>query len=229
MCGRFTLTADLREFAESFAVKPDPKKHNPRYNICPSQNVPVILNDGSQSITEARWGLVPSWAKDPTIGNRLANARAEGIEDKPSFRVPFRKHRCVILADGFYEWANRPGEKLKIPYYFRLSNRAVFGFAGLWDTWRDPTGKTELLTCCLITTPPNSLVEKVHDRMPVILEQRFYNIWLSMDEQPVERLKLCLRAYPPTEMTSHMVSTFVNKPANDDPQCIQPAGTGGCH
>ena len=194
----------------------------PRFNICPSQNVPVILNDGTNKIVEARWGLVPSWAKDPSIGNKLANARAEGIETKPSFRASFKRRRCLVLSDGFYEWANRPGEKLKVPYYFRLKDRNVYGFAGLWDLWRDPTGKTELLTFCLITTTPNEVVEKVHDRMPVILHPKFYSIWLSQEEQPVEQLKLCLQPYDAGAMESYMVSRIVNSPKNDKADCIEP-------
>ncbi len=227
MCGRYTLTSDLAEFAETLGVKYDARKHNPRFNICPSSNVPVILNDGSNAITTARWGLIPSWAKDQSIGNRLANARSEGIETKPSFRGSFKRKRCLVLADGFYEWANRPGEKLRIPYYFRLTGKSVFGFAGLWDTWSDPTG-SEIITVCLITTSANQIVEPVHDRMPVILEERFYPIWLSTDEQPVERLKLCLRPYATAAMVSYPVSTIVNNPKNDKPECIRSMKGEGC-
>jgi putative SOS response-associated peptidase YedK len=228
MCGRYTLTQDLAGFADSLSVKYDPKKHNPRFNICPSQEVAVILNNGSDRISLARWGLVPSWAKDPTIGNKLANARAEGIEAKPSFRSSFKRKRCLVLADGFYEWANRPGQKLKIPYYFRLTSREIFGFAGLWESWKDPTGKTELLTVCLITTTPNLVVEPIHDRMPVILEPRFYKIWLSQEEQPTERLTRCLEPYPAAMMEKYAVSTIVNSPKNDKPECVKRSGESGC-
>ena len=234
MCGRFTLTKEMREFAEQFGINYPRGFHGtgtvekPRFNICPSQNVCVILNDGSNRITEARWGLIPSWAKEPSIGNKLANARCEGIETKPSFRSQFKRRRCAVLADGFYEWANRPGEKLKIPYYFRMIGKEVFAFAGLWDIWKDPSGKVELLTCCLITTTPNRVVEPVHDRMPVILEQRFYKIWLSQDEQPIERLKMCLKPYPAPKMETFAVSTIVNSPKNDRPECCYPLGQDGC-
>jgi putative SOS response-associated peptidase YedK len=123
MCGRYTLSSDLAGFAKKLALKYDPARFSPRYNICPSQSVAVILNDGSNEITLARWGLVPSWAKDASIGQKLANARAEGIDSKPSFRGSFKKKRCLVLADGFYEWQNRPGQKLKIPHFFRLTSR----------------------------------------------------------------------------------------------------------
>jgi putative SOS response-associated peptidase YedK len=229
MCGRFTLTSDLTEFAKQLGVEFDPKKHNPRFNICPSQQVAIVLNDGSNTIMLARWGLVPAWAKDPSIGNRLVNARAEGIESKACFRNSFKRRRCLVLSDGFFEWANRPGQKLKIPYYFRLTSREVFGIAALWDIWQEPRRKTQRLTVCLITTTPNLLVEKVHDRMPVIIEPRFYNIWLSQDEQPVERLKRCLEPYPAAQMESYAVSTIVNSPGNDRAECIQRNGESGCH
>jgi putative SOS response-associated peptidase YedK len=222
MCGRFTLSSELNEFANGLGVTFDAKGHTKRFNICPSQEVAVVLNDGSDKITFARWGLIPSWSKDPSIGNRLANARSEGIESKPSFRTPFKKRRCLVLADGFYEWANRPGQKLKIPYYFRLTSHEVFGFAAIWDVWTDPSSMTEIVTCCLITTQANGVVEKVHERMPVILQERFYKIWLSNEEQPTDRLHLCLEPYPAAKMESYPVSTIVNKPQNDSPECIKP-------
>src|SRR6266850_5712166 len=129
MCGRFTLTKDVADFATQLGLEYDPAKHNPRFNICPSQPVIVILNDeGQPEITTAKWGLIPSWSKDPAIGNKLANARAEGITEKPSFRTPFKRKRCLVLSDGFYEWRQT---KPKAPFYFRMKNKAVFAFAGL--------------------------------------------------------------------------------------------------
>lgn len=224
MCGRFVLSSDLSEFARQLGVAFDPKKHNPRFNICPSQQIAVVLNDGSNQITFARWGLVPGWAKDLAIGNKLANARAEGVDTKPSFRTSFKKRRCLVLADGFFEWANKPGSKLKIPYHFRLNSRQVFGFAGLWDVWHDPERKTELRTACIITTEANTVVEPVHSRMPVIVQERYYKIWLSTEEQPVERLKMCLESVPAARMEGYPVSTLVNSPKNDSPQNIEPSG-----
>ena len=159
MCGRFTLSSDLTEFAKQLGLRFDSQKYKPRYNICPSQQVAAVLNDDSNELMLAKWGLVPAWARDPSIGNRLVNARAEGIETKASFRNSFKRRRCVVLADGFFEWGTRPGQKGKIPYYFRLTSREVFGLAALWDIWLDPSAKTELLTICLITTTPNRVVE----------------------------------------------------------------------
>jgi putative SOS response-associated peptidase YedK len=177
----------------------------------------TILNDGSNMVIQARWGLIPAWSKDPAIGNRLANARSESIESKPSFRVQFRKKRAIVLADGFYEWQNRPGSKLKVPWYFRLTSREVFGFAAIWDVWRNPEGK-ELTTVCLITTAANKTVEPVHVRMPCILESRFIDIWLSSDDHPVEKLKECLEPYSNyAEVQFSLGSPFVS-PAQSRPQ-----------
>lgn len=241
MCGRFTLTAEMQAIAEQFGEmgkklaaisdqsagrfgKPNADgrqpiaSNTPRWNICPAQPVIVILNNGKLEVSQARWGLIPAWATDPSIGNKLANARAEGIEAKPSFRTPFKRKRCLVLADGFYEWKQTTP---KTPHYFRLKNKAVFAFAGLWDVWRDPTG-AEAVTCCLITTTPNTLVKTVHDRMPVILQQQFYDLWLSEAAPPVEQLQKVLVPYPADEMEGFPVSNLVNKPQNDLPECIQP-------
>ena len=182
----------------------------------------MVLNDGSAEIRFARWGLIPSWAKDPSVGNKLANARAEGIETKPSFRSPFKRRRCGVLSDGFYEWANRPGEKLKVPYHFHLVPKSVYLFAGLWDVWRDPAGQTEIVSCCLITTEPNQIVQPVHDRMPVLLQRKDYEVWLSPADQPVEKLKACLASYPAERMTGFPVTRLVNSPKNDKPECVNP-------
>ena len=218
MCGRFTLTGELAEIAERIAAGNLKVRLKPRFNVCPSQDVAVTLNIPPHQISLARWGLIPVWAKDPKIGNSLANARAEGIESKPSFRTPFKQQRCLVFADGFYEWTQT---KPKTPHYFRMKSNAVFAFAGLWDTWRDPSG-SELTTCCLITTTPNSLLEKIHNRMPVILAPKFYDPWLAEGEQPVDELLKLLKPYPENEMVGYPVATIVNKPQNDVPECIQP-------
>jgi putative SOS response-associated peptidase YedK len=209
----------------------------PRYNICPSQPVIVILNDGKLEVTRAKWGLIPSWARaepmgsarrSPDAGREAEGRAAGGIRSeynrpitpiaKPSFRGPFKRRRCLVLADGFYEWKQT---KPKQPFYFRLKSKAVFAFAGLWDLWRDPAGE-EVLTCCLITTTPNALLEKVHHRMPVILQPQYYDLWLSEAEQQREELEKVLVPYPTEEMEGYPVSTLVNKPQNDVPDCIQP-------
>ncbi|MEI6082855.1 MAG: SOS response-associated peptidase [Verrucomicrobiota bacterium] len=222
MCGRFTLTVDVRGLTDSITgLKPESAAVSPRFNICPSQPVVVVLNDGKLEVSKAKWGLIPTWAKDSTIGNKLANARCEGIAEKPSFRGPLKRRRCLVLADGFYEW--KP-TKPKTPYYFRLKSKAVFAFAGLWDVWRDPTGQ-EIVSCCLITTTPNAVVQSVHDRMPVILQPKFYDLWLSSQERTPAELTPALVPYPAAEMVGFPVATLVNKPQNDGPDCIQPAVT----
>jgi putative SOS response-associated peptidase YedK len=222
MCGRFTLTAEMRAIAEAFVNSlgklGTTELSTPRFNICPSQPVIVVLNDGKLQISHAQWGLIPAWANDASIGNKLANARAEGIESKPSFRTPFKRKRCLVLADGFYEWKDG---KPKVPHYFRLKSKEVFAFAGLWDTWQGPDGK-ELVTCCIITTTPNALLAPVHDRMPVILQPKFYDVWLSEEARPAEELLPALVPYPAEEMEGYPVSTFVNKPDHDSAQCVQP-------
>jgi putative SOS response-associated peptidase YedK len=231
MCGRFTLTTDLQAVAETIAGRLKTSRprdrlgmtswEQPRYNICPSQPVVVVLNDGKREISQARWGLIPAWARDSALGNKLANARAEGIEAKPSFRNPFRRRRCLVWADGFYEW--KP-TKPKVPYYFRLKTREVFAFAGLWDVWREPTG-ADIVTCCLITTTPNRLLATVHNRMPVILPPQFDDLWLAEAPPPVEELLKVLRPYPAEAMEGFPVSTLVNIPQHDEPACIAPVPT----
>jgi putative SOS response-associated peptidase YedK len=224
MCGRFSLTVDAGKIADAITGLQVPSATNePRFNLCPSQPVVVVLNDGKLQVTKAKWGLIPSWAKAADVGHRLANARCEGLAAKPSFRGPFQRRRCLVLADGFYEW--KP-TKPKTPYYFRLKTRAVFAFAGLWDVWRNPDGQP-VVSCCLITTTPNAVVAPVHDRMPVILQRRFYDLWLSEGERPVADLEPALVPYPAEEMEGFPVSTLVNRPQNDQPACIQPAEQGG--
>ncbi|MCG3148123.1 MAG: putative SOS response-associated peptidase YedK [Verrucomicrobiae bacterium] len=218
MCGRFTLTADVREFADALAG--EAVARSPRYNICPSQPVSVILNDGQLAITKLKWGLIPAWAKDPAIGNKLANARSETLAEKPSFRTPLKRKRCLVLADGFYEWSQT---KPKVPHYFRLKSKTVFAFAGLWDVWRDPTG-APVATCCLITTTPNALLARIHHRMPVILQPRYYDLWLAEAEQSPADLLPALVPFPAEEMEGFPVAGIVNQPQNDRADCIQPVG-----
>ncbi len=222
MCGRFTITHDLAEFAELISgLKFDPAKHNPRFNICPSQQVFVVLNDGSLAVTEAKWGLIPSWANDPKIGNQLANARAETVAEKPSFRTSFKKRRCVFLVSGFYEWKKVAGQTKKIPHYIHMRLGKPFLFAGLWDMWKSPDDKT-LTTCTIITTTANEAVKEIHERMPVILQQKFIKVWLTPAEVPPENLLACLQPYPSNKIEAYEVSTLVNSPANDRRECIRP-------
>ena len=219
MCGRFTLTVDLDDLREAFSGYGFPGMYAPRYNIAPTQPVLAIPNDGRAAADLFVWGLVPSWAKDPSIGARLINARAETLAEKPAFRGGFKYKRCLILADGFYEWQAGPAGKL--PHFIHLQGRRPFAFAGLWDEWSAPDGGT-LRTCTIITTAPNPLMEPIHNRMPVILQPDAYAQWL--DPAPVRPADLqpLLAPFPAGAMAAHPVSTLVNRPANDRPECVQP-------
>lgn len=223
MCGRFTLAVDPADLMDAFpGFAPPAEPLTPRYNIAPSQPVAVVANTGRNAIEMFRWGLIPSWAKDPNIGNRLINARAETLAEKPSFRSAYKRRRCLILGDGFYEWRKEPGRRAKTPVYVRLKSGEPFAFAGLWEVWR-PAGAEALLTCAIITTSPNALVEKIHNRMPVILKPQDYAQWLDPGEQPAERLSKLLGPYPASQMEAYAVSTLVNDPKQDSPACRAPA------
>ncbi len=221
MCGRFTLAAELAEITELIADLRGDVHLKPRYNIAPSQPVLTVLNDGSKELTFTRWGLIPSWAKDISIGNRLINARSETVHEKPSFKDPLRRRRCLILADGFYEWQGTLGKKPKIPWYIQLKSHKPFAFAGLWSSWIDKLSGEELVTSTIITTSANALLEKIHGRMPVILNPEHYSEWLSTEEQLSERLLPFLTPYPPDELRAFMVSTTVNNPLVDNEECIR--------
>jgi putative SOS response-associated peptidase YedK len=224
MCGRFTLTVDIADLQDAFPGVALPDELPPRYNIAPTQPVAVIANNGENMLEYYRWGLIPAWAKDPKIGNRMINARAETLAEKPAFRTAFKKRRCLIPTDGFYEWRadTQPGRKTKTPMYIRLKSGKPFAFAGLWEAWR-PEGAAPILTCTIITTTPNSLVEKIHDRMPVILPPEAYAQWLAQDDQAPDRLSKLLKPYPASAMTAYPVATLVNRPGVDSPELIQPA------
>ena len=222
MCGRFTLTVDTADLQDAFPGVALPDELPPRYNIAPAQPVAVIANNGENMLEFYRWGLIPAWAKDPKIGNRLINARAETLAEKPSFRTAFKKRRCLIPSDGFYEWRVEPGRKTKTPMYIRMQSGKPFAFAGLWESWR-PEGGEPVLTCTIITTTPNSLVEKIHDRMPVILPPEAYEQWLAQHDPSPDRLSKLLKPYQASAMTAYAVSTLVNRPGLDSPELIHPA------
>ncbi len=222
MCGRFTLTVTPEELQAAFPNFHIPPGLPPGYNIAPSQPVPVIPNDGENQLTFYKWGLIPPWAKDETFGGyNLINAKAETVAEKASFRSAYRRRRCLVLADGFYEWREESSQGGKTPYYIHLKNKQPFAFAGLWEIWHSPYGD-ELHSCCIITTEPNAVVEPIHKRMPVILAPRAYDQWLSPEEQKPEQLDSLLVPYPAAEMTAHPVSSFVNSPRNNTPRCVQP-------
>lgn len=223
MCGRFTNKAKPEEIKKEFNVAriDDSVEFEPRYNIAPSQMISAVVErEGEERIVAPfKWGLVPSWAKDAEIGNRMINARAESLTEKPSFREAFRRRRCIIPTTGFFEW-QRKSSGAKQPFYFYLKNREVFGFAGLWEEWLDKDSGELLETCTIITTEANKVLEPVHDRMPVILKAENYNQWLNAKERNVEELQRFLSPYPSSEMDSHSVSRAVNSPTSDSPNLI---------
>jgi putative SOS response-associated peptidase YedK len=220
MCGRFTLKTNNKKLAEAFSgvISEEPVAVEPRYNIAPSQPIAVIANNGHQKIEYFQWGLVPSWAKDPSIGNRMINARAETLAEKSSFKTAYRRRRCLVLADGFYEW-RKNADKTKTPLYIGLASEEPFAFAGLWEWWQGGEG-SEILSCTIITTTPNSLMANIHDRMPVILPAKAYAQWLDPAEQKPEQLEPLLKPYPAELMQAYSVSTLVNNPRNDLPDCV---------
>jgi putative SOS response-associated peptidase YedK len=222
MCGRFTLTIDPADLKESFGDYSLPSRFAPRFNIAPTQPVLAIPNDAAAKGDFFVWGLIPSWAKDPAIGSRLINARAETLAEKPSFRGSYKYKRCLILADGFYEWKSQPGSKTKVPHFIHMQDRRPFAFAGLWDHWNSPDGSL-VKSCTIITTEPNELMATLHNRMPVILKPADYARWLDPAPRPPESLAPLLKAYPAGEMAAHPVSTLVNSPANDRPDLVVPA------
>lgn len=225
MCGRFTLTLDPVELRQAFDLGEFPEEWLPRYNIAPSQPVAVVRDGESRKVDFMRWGLVPSWAKDVTIGNRLINARGETIAEKPSFRNAFAKRRCLILADGFYEWQKTGQKSQSIPYYIRMEDAAPFAFAGLWEFWKSPEGDG-LTTCTIITTEPNSRIAPIHDRMPVIFNPQDAWIWLKTDAAP-DLLAGMLKPYPAEEMVAYRVSRMVNNPEKDTAALIKPTAEWG--
>jgi len=224
MCGRFTLTVNPAELQDTFTNYTFPSKFAPRFNIAPSQPVLAIPNDGKNTADFFTWGLIPMWAKDPSIGNRLINARGETVAEKPSFRGSFKHKRCLILADGFYEWKTVGNRKTKTPYFIYMKDRKPFALAGLWDSWESSDGSS-IKTCAIITTSPNELMRSLHDRMPVILHPRDYARWLDISHQTPENLLPLIKPYPIDNMTAHAVSTLVNKPANDTPELVVPLDT----
>ncbi len=220
MCGRYTQKETFDNLLKLLQVVNTPQM-KPRYNIAPTQLVACVRTmpgDGHRECTMLKWGLIPSWAKDASIGNTMINARGETVPEKPSFKKSFQSRRCLVLADGFYEW-KREG-KTKQPYYIRFHDQRPFVFAGLWERW----AKTEhaIETCTIITTHPNSLMEPIHQRMPVILDSQAYRTWLNPDIQDATRLTPLLTPFPSDDMEAFPVSTMVNSPMNDRPECLSP-------
>lgn len=211
MCGRFSLSAKPENLATQF-VLPFLPEISPRWNITPGTRISAVRvsTEGRHSFTGLEWGLIPSWSKDATMGRKLANARAETIHEKPSFRGAFRDRRCIIPADGYYEWKVGEDGK-KRPWYFRMEDEGLFGFAGLWETWTSPEGDVRE-TCCLLTIRPNELCATVHDRMPVILPFEDHDMWLDPGYKNTNFLLAVMRPFPAEQMKAWPVSLKVNNP-----------------
>ena len=219
MCGRYTLRTPVEPLVERFEINEYPSSITPSYNIAPRQGVAaVIAENGKRKLEMLHWGLIPSWAKDPEVGNKMINARAETVAEKPSYRKAFKERRCLILADGFYEWQKTDSGKQ--PFYIRMEDESPFAFAGLWESWQN--GR-EIRSCTIITTSPNEVAAQVHNRMPVILHPEDYEMWLDPDFDEREPLTTLLKPFPAEAMEAYPVSRKVNKPANNDPEVIEPA------
>lgn len=221
MCGRFTLRKPLSVVIEHFELSADTEMTlRPRYNIAPTQDVAAIrLNSETKrrELIQLRWGLIPSWAKGDKTGYSMINARAESVATKPSFKSAFKKRRCLVVADGFYEW-NKTDEK-KRPFLIHMKDDEPFAFAGLWERWR--RDDEEIQSCTIIVAEPNELLEPIHDRMPVILPPDNYGPWLDPEFEDTKKLQHMLQPYPADEMGAYPVSTLVNNPRNDKQECVQ--------
>ncbi len=228
MCGRYTLTTDLTELEERFGFAAGELTFQPRFNVAPSQPALTVVSAGHYSRESGiahqagfmRWGLIPAWAKDASIGNRRINARAETLAEKPSFRRALERRRCLVLADGFYEWQRLGGKGQ--PFRVTLAPEEPFGMAGLWERWQSPAGET-IYSCAIVTTSANKLLAPIHHRMPVIVPPNLEAAWLDPDVSEPARLASMLLPYPAELMRFDRVSTLVNSTAHDRPDCIVPA------
>lgn len=221
MCGRYVLTTPGEVLAELFEL-PQPVELAARYNIAPTQAVPIVraAESGGRELAFVAWGLVPHWAKEKAIGNRLINARAESLAEKPAYRSAFKHRRCLIPADGFYEW--KAEGSTKQPFLLRLAGGGPFAFAGLWERWTDPATREPLDSCTIVTTQPNALAATVHDRMPAILPKERHALWLDPATYDPVALGALLAPIPAEAMEAFPVSKRVNNPVNEDPRCIEP-------
>jgi|SRR6266851_6420220 len=223
MCGRYRLTAKERYLAEHFGIDDvEDVQWTPRYNIAPTQQGVVIRQDRDQpkrTISLMRWGLIPYWAQDPSFGNRTINAMAETASEKPAFREAMRKRRCLVPADGFFEW-KKLSSKRKQPYNIGMLDDSVFAFAGLWDRWRSSSGEL-VESCSILTTDANSLTKDIHDRMPVILRPEDYDHWLDPGITDPEQVQELLHPFDPRLMKKYPLSSAVSNVNNDGPECVQ--------
>lgn len=218
MCGRFAQRTDPKRVAKQFGVEDVPELE-PRYNIAPTQEIlGVRETEDGREIAFYKWGLIPSWAKDTSMGARLINARSETVREKPAFRQAFKQRRCIIPADGFYEWQRTEGRKQ--PFFFQMRDESPFGFAGLWEQWKGEEGQV-INSCTILTTAANEVLRHVHDRMPVILHPDDYSLWLDHDLRKLEMVEDLLRPYPAREMASYPVSTLINSPRSQGERLIE--------
>lgn len=217
MCGRYTLHHDTAQIALRFEVQETLADVPERYNIAPTQPIAVVTVNSPRTLQQMRWGLIPSWAKDPAIGNKLINARAETLPEKPAYKTALTRRRCLIPADGFYEW--QAVGKSKQPMYTHRKDDALFAFAGLWEEWHSPDGET-VRSCTIITTTPNALMTPIHNRMPAILRPQDEAVWLDTSLREADALLKLLQPYPDAELEAYPVSRLVNTPTNDMRDCI---------
>lgn len=225
MCGRFALYADYEVILERFDIGQDAfgeLDYKPSFNISPSQEVAAVVSDGKQNrLGKLKWGLIPPWAKEAKVGYKMINARAETASEKPSFRNAFKKKRCLIVADSFYEWKKE--ENTKTPMLIHLKSGEPFAFAGLWESWTSPEGET-VRSCSILTTKPNELMASIHDRMPVILSKEAEKIWLDPKVQDIDLLESLLVPFDEGELEAYQVSSEVNSPKNNHPELIRKIG-----
>lgn len=218
MCGRYTLAKPIKTIAEHFSAESAGVEHRERYNVAPTQIVPVVTaREDLRRLLPMRWGLIPSWAKDASMGAKLINARAETVDQKPSFKASFKNKRCLIPSDGFIEWEKTSHGK--VPHYFFLKDSPLFAFAGIWAEWKDKNG-IAVLTYSILTTEANAFVGAFHSRMPVILAPHNYPLWLNR-ETSQESLKTLLSPFPAEKMDQREISKMINSPTNDRRECLE--------
>jgi len=220
MCGRVTVRTSPDQLVTELGLAGiRASVERPRFNLCPTQLMPVVPNDGARLLDAFRWGLIPSWAKDPSIGSKLINARGETVAEKPSFRTALKKRRCLVVVDGWYEW--KQSTKPKTPYFFHRKDGAALTLAGLWEEWTAPDTGEVLNTCTIITTGPNALMAPIHDRMPVILAPEARELWLRPEPQDPATLLPLLTPFSDDALEAYEVARVVNSPGNDVPACVE--------
>ena len=220
MCGRFTLHTPAAQIRESFNLPDLPARElKPRYNIAPNQDVAIIRDTGTgREMVMARWGLIPGWSKESRTKYSTINARIESVAEKPTYRTPFKRRRCLIPADGFYEWKQDAGNK--VPHHIRMQDGKVFAFAGLWDHWEGEDADIE--SCTIIVMPANEVMQPIHERMPAIIAQQDYDVWLDSSVTDKQEIMQYLNSGPSIQLTAYPVSTRVNSAKNNDEGCIRP-------